>query len=57
MKKEDYEAKTGGLEKRRLRVLDTVYMTNGTERPRSFGFHHRQKARPPKQEMPARETA
>lgn len=52
MKKEEYADKTGGLEKRRLRVLDTVYMPNGTERPRSFGFHHRQKARPQKQEMP-----
>lgn len=52
--KEEYEDKTKGLEKRRLKVLDTVYYDNGNTRPRSFGFHFRQRPRPPKQEMPPR---
>jgi len=53
----EYEDKTGGLEKRRPMVLDTVHYANGDTRDRSFGFHHRQRPRPAKQEMPPRKTS
>lgn len=36
----------------RLRVLDTIEYASGDKRPRSFGFHEKQRRRPAKVQHP-----